>query len=50
LIRSGELLGAMVLSWHNIAYFQDLMARMRSAIAVGEFESFLKAFRAVQKG
>ena len=25
LIRSGELLGAMVLSWHNIAYYQDLM-------------------------
>ena len=45
LIRSGELLGAMVLSWHNIAYFQDLMARMRAAIAVGEFDAFLKTFR-----
>ena len=45
LIRSGELLGAMVLSWHNIAYFQDLMARMRAAIAAGEFDAFLKTFR-----
>ena len=45
LIRSGELLGAMLLSWHNIAYFQDLMARMRSAIAKGEFESFAENFR-----
>lgn len=44
LIRSGELLGAMVLSWHNIAYFEDLMARMRAAIAAGEFTAFRAAF------
>ena len=44
LIRSGELLGAMLLSWHNIAYFEDLMARMRAAIAAGEFEAFRKNF------
>jgi queuine tRNA-ribosyltransferase len=46
LIRSGELLGAMILSWHNIAYFEDLMARMRTAIAAGEFDAFRKAFHA----
>ncbi|WP_371397146.1 tRNA guanosine(34) transglycosylase Tgt [Fretibacter rubidus] len=46
LIRSGELLGAMLLSWHNIAYFEDLMARMRAAIAAGEFEAFRKTFHA----
>lgn len=45
LIRSGELLGAMLLSWHNIAYFEDLMARMRAAIRGGEFEAFVKNFR-----
>lgn len=45
LVRSGELLGSMILSWHNIAYFQDLMARMRSAIEDGTFEAFLKEFR-----
>lgn len=45
LIRSGELLGSMLLSWHNIAYFQDLMARIRASIASGEFESFVKGFR-----
>lgn len=39
LIRSGEYLGAMVLSWHNTAFFQALMDRMRQAIAVGEFEA-----------
>jgi queuine tRNA-ribosyltransferase len=46
LIRSGELLGAMILSWHNIAYFEDLMARIRASIAAGTFESFVTEFRA----
>ena len=46
LIRSGELLGSMLLSWHNIAYFQGLMARIRTAIVAGEFEKFVNAFRA----
>jgi queuine tRNA-ribosyltransferase len=45
LIRSNELLGAMLLSWHNIAYFEDLMARIRASIAAGTFESFVSEFR-----
>lgn len=45
LVRSNELLASMILSWHNIAYFEDLMARMRAAIAAGEFEGFVKSFR-----
>ncbi|MEO0607397.1 MAG: tRNA guanosine(34) transglycosylase Tgt [Pseudomonadota bacterium] len=39
LIRSGEYLGSMVLSWHNLAFFQALMAEMRRAIAAGSFET-----------
>lgn len=46
LIRSNELLGAMILSWHNIAYFEDLMARIRASIAAGTFEAFVADFRA----
>ena len=46
LIRSNELLGAMVLSWHNIAYFEDLMSRIRASIAAGTFETFVTNFRA----
>ncbi|BDW98974.1 tRNA guanosine(34) transglycosylase Tgt [Maricaulis maris] len=46
LFRSGEYLSAMLLSWHNIAYFQHLTARMRTAIAAGEFEVFRRDFRA----
>jgi len=46
LFRCGEYLSAMLLSWHNIAYFQHLTARMRAAIMVGEFEAFRREFRA----
>ena len=37
LIRSGEYLGSMVLSWHNTVFFQELMAEIRAAIAEGRF-------------
>lgn len=46
LFRSGEYLSAMLLSWHNIAYFQDLTRRMRAAISAGEFEAFRREFKA----
>ncbi len=37
LIKSGEYLGSMVLTWHNTAFFQALMAKLRAAIADGTF-------------
>ena len=40
LIRSGEMLGMMLMSWANIAYYQSLMQGMRAAIAEGRFEDF----------
>ena len=40
LIRSGELLGMMLLSWANIAYYQSLMQGIRTAIAEGRFDVF----------
>ncbi|MFS2317490.1 tRNA guanosine(34) transglycosylase Tgt [Maricaulis sp. D1M11] len=46
LFRSGEYLSAMLLSWHNIAYFQDLTRRMREAIRAGRFEAFRAEFNA----
>ena len=39
LFRAGEYLGPMLLSWHNTAFFQALMARMRSSIADGSFKA-----------
>jgi queuine tRNA-ribosyltransferase len=40
LVKSGEYLGAMILSWVNTCFYQDLMARMRAAIAEGRFEDW----------
>jgi queuine tRNA-ribosyltransferase len=37
LIKSGEILGAMLISWANIAFYQALMAECRKAIAEGRF-------------
>ncbi len=36
LVKCGEPLAAILLSWHNIAYYQNLMDRIRSAIAAGK--------------
>ena len=46
LVKSGETLGAMLLSEINIAYFQHLMAGMRQAIADRTFEQFYARTRA----
>jgi len=40
LIRSGEYLGAMLLSWINTVFYQDLMAAMRAAIEEERFEAW----------
>jgi len=48
LVRSGEILGAMLLTWHNLAYYQSLMAEMRDAIASGQFGAFAARFAADQ--
>ena len=40
LVRSGELLGAMLLSWNNTHFYQELMAAMRTAITEGRFAAF----------
>ena len=46
LVRSGETLGAMLLSEINVAYYQQLMQGMRAAIASGRFEDFKSETRA----
>lgn len=39
LVRTGEALGAMLLTWVNLAYYQDLMAGIRRSIEEGRFEA-----------
>jgi queuine tRNA-ribosyltransferase len=45
LVRSGETLGAMLLSEINIAYYQHLMSEIRQAISQGTFASFREQTR-----
>ncbi len=40
LVKSGEILGMMLLTWANLAYYQDLMAGIRRAIGEGRFAEF----------
>ncbi|OSQ38390.1 tRNA guanosine(34) transglycosylase Tgt [Thalassospira mesophila] len=50
LIKANEILGAMLLTWHNLQYYQDLMKGMRDAIANGQMDAFAKQFYADQEG
>jgi queuine tRNA-ribosyltransferase len=49
LFKAGELLGQVLLSWHNVAYYQMLMARLRTAIADKRLEDFRATFNERQR-
>ncbi|MFY0595919.1 MAG: tRNA guanosine(34) transglycosylase Tgt [Cognatishimia sp.] len=42
--RSNEMISGMLLTWHNLHYFQDIMQGMRDAIAAGAFDAWEKDF------
>ena len=46
LFRCEEMLGPMLLTWHNIQYYQDLMAGLRAAIGAGRLEQHAAELRA----
>ena len=46
LVKSEEYLGAMLLSWANVAFYQELMAAMRAAIAEGRFAAWARETKA----
>ena len=48
LIRSEELLGLMLLSWHNVAFYQKMMADLRQAIREKRLSAFVEEFTADQ--
>ncbi len=41
LVKAGETLAGMLLTWNNLAYYQHLMAGVRAAIADGRFDDFV---------
>ncbi len=46
LVKAEEVLSQILLSWHNLAFFQTLMAELRAAIAEGRLDAYRKAFHA----
>ena len=44
LVRTGEILGAVLLTWHNLYYYQELMAGLRHAIGEARLETFAAEF------
>jgi queuine tRNA-ribosyltransferase len=45
LVKADEILAPILLSWHNVAFYQALMARMRAAIAAGTFDALHEELR-----
>jgi queuine tRNA-ribosyltransferase len=45
LFRAGEYLAPMLLTWHNLQYYQDLMAGLRGAVGAGRLGDFIARFR-----
>jgi queuine tRNA-ribosyltransferase len=50
LVRSGEMLGAMLMTEHNLWFYQEVMAGLRAAIAERRLTAFAEAFTARYKG
>jgi queuine tRNA-ribosyltransferase len=50
LVRSGEILGAMLMTEHNLYFYQALMADLRAAIIEGRLGRFAAVFRARYRG
>ncbi|MCF8706535.1 tRNA guanosine(34) transglycosylase Tgt [Rhizorhapis sp. SPR117] len=49
LVKAGEILGAMLMTQHNISFYQSLMATIRDSIAQGRFTAFASEFRAAYR-
>ena len=48
LVKSGEILGAMLLTWHNLHYYQELMNGLRQAISIKKLDNFVQSFMEMQ--
>ncbi len=46
LFKAGEMLGPMLLTWHNLTYYQGLMRGLRAAIVAGRLDAHAEALRA----
>ncbi|RWR53125.1 tRNA guanosine(34) transglycosylase Tgt [Sinirhodobacter ferrireducens] len=46
--RAGEMISGMLLTWHNLHYYQELMQGLRDAIAAGRLSAFVAEFHALR--
>ncbi|MCB2116090.1 MAG: tRNA guanosine(34) transglycosylase Tgt [Rhodobacteraceae bacterium] len=46
--RAGEIIASMLLTWHNLHYYQELMQGLREAIAAGTLDRFVTDFHAAR--
>ncbi|MDQ7080513.1 MAG: tRNA guanosine(34) transglycosylase Tgt [Paracoccaceae bacterium] len=46
--RAQEIISSMLLTWHNLHYYQQLMAGLRDAIAKGQLDDFVADFHALR--
>lgn len=44
--KASEIIASMLLTWHNLHYYQELMAGLRAAIAEGDLDDFIQIGRA----
>jgi queuine tRNA-ribosyltransferase len=45
-VKAREIIASMLLTWHNLAYYQDLMTQLRAAIMAGDVENVAASCRA----
>jgi queuine tRNA-ribosyltransferase len=48
--KAQEMISSMLLTWHNLHYYQELMGGLRGAIAAGELDAFVKTFHETRAG
>jgi queuine tRNA-ribosyltransferase len=48
IVKAGEIIAAMLLTWHNLHYYQELMAGLRAAIQEGRLAGFVAGFEALR--
>jgi queuine tRNA-ribosyltransferase len=48
--RAGEMISGMLLTWHNLHYYQELMSGLRAAVSAGTLPDFVREFHAVRAG
>jgi queuine tRNA-ribosyltransferase len=49
-VKSGEIIAAMLLTWHNLTYYQRLMESLRQAIAEARLPQWVATYRSSRQG